>query len=140
MKKNPKIVILFFILISIIVFANAQSNEIPTKVKVYVDNALVQDHSVCFILRGQQHYKLELKTQGHRLVSKIPVKEWSQVDSLEIRVCSTAPKRKVDIISCVRYNQRLSVSTCIVCHKGEGPFSEIVIWHPIGYDPSRWTE
>lgn len=135
-KKILKINIFVFVLIFTNILAVAQSNKDST-VKVYVDGILIQDYSVQFVLRKQDCYKLKLKYNGHRLVANIPMEEISQVDSLIVRVCSVAPKRKVYITSCVKYNERLSSSTCIICNGRTDYHSEIEIWHPISYRSSN---
>jgi len=135
-KKILKINIFVFVLIFSSIHVAAQGNKDST-VKVYVDGIITQDYSIQFILRKQDYYKLKLKYNGHLLVANIPIEEYSQVDSLIIRVCSVAPKRKVYITSCVRYNERFNSSTCIICNDRTDYHSEIEIWHPISYRSSN---
>lgn len=135
-KKILKINIFVFVLIFSSILVAAQGNKDST-VKVYVDGIITQDYSIRFILRKQDYYKLKLKANGHRLVANIPIEEYSHVDSLIVRVCSVAPKRKVYITSCVRYNERFSSSTCIICNDRTEYHSEIEIWHPISYRSSN---
>ena len=135
-KKILKINIFVFVLIFTSILVAAQSDK-DSIVKVYVDGILIQDYSVRFVLRKQDYYKLKLKANGHRLVANIPIEEYSHVDSLIVRVCSVAPKRKVYITSCVRYNERFSSTTCIICNGRTDYHSEIEIWHPISYRSSN---
>lgn len=124
-----------FLLIS--VFAVAQPSENPTII-VYVDRVLVQDYSVR-ILKKHDCYKLKLRTSDFHLSSKIPEYEYCQIDSIVIRGnSSTDAKRKVEVSACVKYNQRLSIETCIICDdRNKYYYSSIEIWHPIGYRSMR---
>lgn len=130
-KKIQEIIISILIILSISLSSIAQNIEIPSA-KVCVNGLLTHDYSL-LVHKKHKSYLLKLRLPCYQLSTKIPEEEYRQIDSLIIRVNSVAPKRNIRVVSCVKYTQRLNVSTCIVCDDSGKKYSEIEIWHPVGF-------
>lgn len=120
----------FFVFITL--FVVAQNSEFPI-IKVYVDYTLIPDSLVRIDLQKRNSYRLKISTPKNRLVAKIPIvlceqplHKGAQIDSLIILINSTAPKRKVNIMTGAKGHTAFTL--CTLCHRGKGPYSNIVIW------------
>lgn len=142
----------FFVFITL--FVVAQNSDFPI-IKVYVDYTLIPDSLVRIdlqkrnsyrlkistsenkrgysIVRFDNSYRLKISTPKNRLVAKIPIvlceqplHKGAQIDSLIILINSTAPKRKVNIMTGGKGHTAFTL--CTLCHRGKGPYSSIVIW------------